>query len=389
PSYPSYPSYFSYPSYPSYPDYPAYPDYPDYPPIDLSITPKAGNVTSYTPNSTANLTFTVTNSSSASVTSAVGFWPRGGTGANPFSSCPATSGSPVQQQTINIPGGTSRDVSFSFNVGGSGATAYVYASYNCGPAESNWNNNQAAQTYVVDTAAWFESVAGDVGSQGSVSVAQTPPAGRYQSSFLLAGETIDSKVKTEKWRLSNYTAQLVPAGGVYNYLAERFLQTAKSSGPSQCTISAGNADGFNYCSGDATFNAGNGPNGNSAWFIDGNLTISRDLVLAAGDTATFIVKGNITVNTDVKRTDGIYVAGGTYKDYGSSGTFGVQLVVNGGVYADAVDLSRKLGGAACPSGVACDNTQTPADRFVFDAKYLVGLNSILGTPRISWTETAP
>ncbi len=356
---------------------------------DLSLAVKPGNQTQYTPNSTANLTFTVTNNGSSAVNSAVGFWPVGGTGANPLSNCPTTSGNPVQSKNVSIGAGQSTDVTFSFNVGSTGATAYAYASYNCSPSENNWGNNIAGQTYTVNTSAWFESINGDVGSQGAITVAQTPPAGRYQSSYLLAGGNIDSKVQTQKWKVNNYTSLLVPSGGVYTYLAERFLQTAKTTGRAGCNISSGNASGFNYCSGDATFNAGGGPNGNSVWFIDGNLTIQKDLALAAGDTATFIVRGNVTANTSVKRVDGIYVAGATFNDADSSGNLGAQLVANGGVYAQNVNLSRKLGGTDCPSGVSCDNTQTPADQFVFDPKYLAGLNSILGTPSISWTETAP
>ncbi|MBI2598917.1 hypothetical protein HYW40_01750, partial [Candidatus Curtissbacteria bacterium] len=73
----------------------------------------------------------------------------------------------------------------------------------------------------------------------------------------------------------------------------------------------------------------------------------------------------------------------------ASGSLGRQLVINGGVYANAVNLPRKLGGSLCPSGPQCDNTVTPANQFVFDAKYLAGLNNIIGTPSISWTETAP
>ncbi len=358
---------------------------------DLSIAVKAGNQTQYNPNSTANLTFTVTNNGSSAVTSQVGFWPRGGVGANPLPNCPTSGGNPVSTQAVTMNPGESKDVTFSFNVGASGATAYAYASYNCSPAESNWNNNQAAQTYVVSTATWFESLNGDVGSQNSVSVTQTPPAGRYQSTYLLAGQSIDSRVavKPTGFKVNNYTSQLVPSGGVYNYLAERFLATAKKTPGNGCNIPSGNANGFNYCSGDATFKAGGAPNGNSVWFIDGNLTIQKDLALAAGDSATFIVRGNITVNTSVKRADGIYIAGGTFNDADQSGNMGAQLVVNGGVYAQGVNLARVLGGAACPSGDACNNALTPANQFVFDPKYLAGLNNVLGTPSISWTETAP
>ncbi len=326
----------------------------------------------------------------------LGVWPTG----SPLPNCPSSPQTPPSGQSYSVNAlspGASQDISVSFNVGSTPAsfTAQAYVIPACNQADSTWANNgtnfgsNVSFSYTVSLNTWFESVNGDVGSQGAITVAQTPPAGRYQSSFLLAGGNIDSKVQTQKWKVSNYTSQLVPSGGTYIYLAERFLQTAKNTGRAICNIPSGAADGFNYCSGDATFNAGGGPNGNSVWFIDGNLTISKDLTLAASDAATFIVKGNITINTSVKRVDGIYVSGATFNDVDSSGNLGVQLVANGGVYAQNVNLGRKLGGSACPGGAACDNTQTPADQFVFDPKYLAGLNNLLGTPSVSWTEVAP
>jgi hypothetical protein len=257
------------------------------------------------------------------------------------------------------------------------------------PSEANFGNNIATQSYVVSTSAWFESLNGDVGSQGTVSVTQPPPAGHYQSTYLLAGQSIGSNVTTQRWKVNNYTSQLVPSGGVYAYLAERFLLSAKKTPGNGCTIPNSAVSGFNYCAGDATFSASGAPTGNGVWFIDGNLTITKDLALAASDTATFIVKGDIIVNTSVRRIDGIYVAGGTFKDVDASGNLGAQLVTSGGVYTQNVNLGRKLGGAACPGGTACDNTLTAADKFGFDPKYLVGLNNVLGNPSISWTEVAP
>ncbi len=361
-------------------------------PPDIQVSFKSANKSNFNVGEQASFTYTVTNPSSRnSVTTAVGFWPTGSTGTNPMPNCPTTSGTPVNSpapQTITVAPLSSQDVTFSFNAT-TGSTAYAYASYSCNPADSNWANNSAGKSYTVNSPAWFEGIGGDTGSQGAISVTQAPPAGHYQSSFLVAGNGISATVQTQKWKINNYTNPLVPTGGVYIYLAERFLQTAKNTGGNGCQISAGNHNGFYYCSGDATYNSGNGPNGKGVWFIDGNLTITKDLVLGAGDTVTFIVKGNITVSTSVKRIDGIYIAGGVFNDFDSSGNYGVQLVVNGGVYVQSVNLARKLGGTACPSGVQCDNTQTAADQFNFDPKYLVGLNNILGTPAISWKELAP
>lgn len=365
-----------------------------------SFVPSSWNKQSFAPGEEARAKIRVTNLSTQNAVfgpTTLGVWPTGGAD---MPSCPGSPKTPPaggDYSVAAIAGGQNREIDISFTVPSEpgGYTAGGYVVPRCDAADANWGNNGTGSalnvsfSYVVGIDGWFESVGGDVGSGGSVSVSQAPPEGRYQSSFLLAGETIDPKVKTEKWRISNYTAPLVPAGGVYTYLAERFLQSAKASPGRGCSIGGGNADGYNYCSGDAAFNAGSGPNGNSVWFIDGNLTISKDLTLGAGDSATFIVRGDITINSDVNRVDGIYVAGGTFSDYDRGNTLGAGLAVNGGVYAGAVDLSRKLGGDNCRSGPECDNTLTAADVFNFDAKYLAGLNNILGTPAVSWHEVAP
>src|SRR3989304_8322285 len=100
--------------------------------------------------------------------------------------------------------------------------------------------------------------------------------------------------------------------------------------------------GYNYYDGDASNVPGGGPNGNpSVIFINGNLNINYDLTLAAGDTAIFVVRGNITVATSVTRIDGVYVAGGMNPDgtpipnggfrdtTDDASTFGNQLVIYG------------------------------------------------------------
>ncbi|MDO8716762.1 MAG: hypothetical protein Q7J73_08165, partial [Dehalococcoidales bacterium] len=157
---------------------------------DVTIAYKGGNASPYVPDSTATFTYTVKNNSTTATTTAIGFWPRGATGPNPLANCPISGGNAPNSppaQTVTLGPGESKDVSFAFNVGATGATAYAYASYSCSPADGNWANNSAAQTYVVNTNAWFETTGGDVGSSGSISVKQTPPAGKYQSSYLLAG----------------------------------------------------------------------------------------------------------------------------------------------------------------------------------------------------------
>ncbi|MEK7561954.1 MAG: hypothetical protein AAB541_03780, partial [Patescibacteria group bacterium] len=378
----------------------------------------------YQPNQTANLTVRVTNiGATASAATTLGLWPNTSGMAN----CPSSPSTPPAGQSYAVGAlapGASVDVPVSFNVGSNPGTfiANAYVIPLCNQADRYWPNNATngtvwvgpngvddpppgsgggdddvdgpgtlpgGFTYAVDVNAWFETVGGDVGSTNDITVDQTAATGRYNSAYLLAAKTLDSQLTTQAgWRLNNYTRPLVPTGGIYNYLAERFRQRAISEGHSTCTISAGvlpEGKVFGYCNADASFNVGNGPNGNQVWFIDGNLTISKNLILGATDTATFVVKGNITVESSVTRIDGIYIAGGTFN---GGNVNGAQLLVNGSVYAGSAQLGRTLAASGC--GVSpCDNAVHPAERIVFDLKYLVGLNSVLASPSISWKEVAP
>ncbi|MCR4324090.1 MAG: hypothetical protein NUV69_00175, partial [Candidatus Curtissbacteria bacterium] len=205
-----------------------------------------------------------------------------------------------------------------------------------------------------------------------------------------AGQDIDSKVRTQKWKISGYDKRLVPVGGVYNFFADRFLKKAQSSGQNLCAITGGTRNGFWYCNSNATFDSTSAMAGSSVWFIDGDLTIKKNLTIGVADSVTFIVRGNITVETGVDRVDGLYVTNGTFSDYDPlAGKAGRQLVINGGVYARTVNLGRILGGTLCPSGTQCNNSQTAAVKLVYDPKYLLGLNTVLGSPDLDWREVAP
>jgi hypothetical protein len=344
-------------------------------------TPK----TTFAPNETMYVQVRIRNTGADAITTPflVGFYLEPG-------SSPSCGQAPSdQKQVTSLAAGAIDTWQFTINAPATqGAKiAYAFADYQCGLTESNENNNIRSRAYNVDVNAWIETNAGDVGSQGQITAEQAPPNSpqKYNSSYLLAGSSLDAEVTTQSWRLNNYNRRLVPTGGTYNYLAERFR--SKATGADVCVLPASlpSGDSFYQCTGDATFNAGSGPGGNNVFFIDGNLTINGNLTLGASDTATFIVRGNINLANAVTRIDGIYVAGGTFT---SGSGQGQQLLVNGAVYANGVALGRVLAPSGC--GVSpCDNLVNPAERIVFDPKFIIGLNSLLGSPSFAWREVAP
>lgn len=368
----------------------------------------------------------------------VGLW-LGQSGETAFPACPTPGGaSPQSQSVAALAAGAQQQFTFNFTapttVGTYVANAYVVP--NCsntvepGVTYANWpywpNNatngvdGRVADdadapvggfTYTINVDAWFEAKGGDVGAGGGgVTMGQVPPSGSNAvygtgiGKMLLAatgaataggaGQQLSTFVAGIT--ITGYNSALMPAG-VYNYLADRYRSKATTN---QCAFTSLGA-GLSYCvanvqigNGDGTITNINVPAGNIAWFIDGNLTITDNIVVPSSSSIAFIVSGNITVNSAVSNIQGIYVAGGPFTDVDASGVAGPRLEVNGAVYAGSVSLPRKLGGA-CATDTRpgypqpCNNVQTPAESFVFDPKYLANLNTLIGTPAVNWQEVAP
>ena len=389
--------------------------------LSASFVPGSWNKQLFAANEVATAKVRVASTNLSNINSpstTLGIWP-GQAGEPAFPNCPGSSSSPPAGQSYSVAvltPNSSQDIDISFNVGSTLGTytADAYVIPDCSQADVDWTNNSSTAplnisfAYRVDVAAWFETKDGDVGSSGEINASLAPPgpptvpSQKYNSTYLLASVEGQTNVLGENgWVIKNYKDpttnvphRLIPAGTtVYGYLAGKFRQKAIDEGykpgGDPCTISAGSLPGskvFGYCSGNAVFNAGNAPQGNQVWFIDGDLTISKDLVLAGGDAIIFIVAGNITINTDVTQADGIYIAGETFSD--GTGSVDETLVINGAVYAKQVSLGRALSNqAGCVP--ACDNTKTPAEIINFVPKYLVLLSELLGSQQLSWREVAP
>lgn len=367
--------------------------------------------TTYQAGEVANLIVRVTNiGGQASSATTVGVWTSSQGG---FPSCTGLgvgAGTVPASQSFGVPAlalGESRDIPVSFNVGGASGIANAYVIPSCNQNDRFWPNNATngeywvgdtrededdddagndptdnlatlpgGFTYVVESDAWFETTGGDVGSHGTITVV-APPSGKYQSTYLVAGkEGLDTDLSSEAgWRIGNYTKRLIPTGGTYNFLKERFRQKATTEACSLGALATGT--GPHFCASDVTL-SGSVPGGHKVLFVDGSLTVDGNLTVGAADTVTFIVSGNINVDPTVTQMDGIYVAGLAFNSSSSSSA----LVVDGAVYADAVSLGRVLVPASA-------NDTNPAEQLNFQVKYLVGLNSVLGSPSVSWREVAP
>jgi hypothetical protein len=126
-------------------------------------------------------------------------------------------------------------------------------------------------------------------------------------------------------------------------------------------------------------------------YSDHDVTISGNLAYNSFDATqqnnvpyfALIVRGNITVASSVTRLDGLYVAqpqpptppstawaGGTFATCQASTICNTQLVVNGAVIAQEIDLLRNHGTL---SGGDPQITGNPAEVFNFTPSMIIGL----------------
>lgn len=132
----------------------------------------------------------------------------------------------------------------------------------------------------------------------------------------------------------------------------------------------------------------------AVFFIDGSLQIDRDIIYPSpGDDRgglVFIVQGKIDIHKEVKRIDAVLVSAGTictaYVDSGGargcpqkSSLAVQQLIVNGSLIS--LDPTKSIVFARS----FADNRQ-PAEKIVWQAKYLVILKDMLSTEITHWSE---
>ena len=358
----------------------------------------------FAPGENISLTVNVTNiGSGPAAATTVGLWITGQLGETVFPACPTPGGAPPYSQPVGaLAAGGTQAVIFNYPAPSS-ANNYIAKAYvipTCNQNDVDWSNNSTVGgvavvgeyvgnfSYTVDVNAWFQTQGADVGAQGAITSQKAPAANAYNSQYMIIGNSTNTNIVSQKWKFTNSggsnVGPLMPAA-TYTYLAERFLGKATDRG--NCSIIV---TGLNKCTpsgGTWTIGASTASAGNSVMFVQGNLIITGNVTAAGNNTVTFVVSGNISVNTNVSQLDGLYVAGGNFTDTDvATGISGPQLVVNGAVYAGDVLLARVLGGTCV---VNCDNALFPAESFIFSPKYMLGLGSILGTPAVTWQEVAP
>jgi hypothetical protein len=199
----------------------------------------------------------------------------------------------------------------------------------------------------------------------------------------------DGQVSSTNWASNSLNTEILN----FEYFDRRMPTvnpTPISGSVNASTLASGGANyqGYSFFEspGDLTLtnNLSLGAGNKVILIVNGNLTINADLGLLDGRAFLLIVvDGNITIDPSLggdpgPDLEGIYVADGQI----STGETNTQLVVRGAMIDNSVagiNLQRDLD----------DNSETPAERFIFAPDQMFAFPSFFSGRAIEWKEVAP
>ncbi len=115
-------------------------------------------------------------------------------------------------------------------------------------------------------------------------------------------------------------------------------------------------------------------------FVNGDLSINQNIDVAPGGFLTFIVKGDIIVDSAVTSIEGLYVSDGDFVTT-TNGAVDVQLNVEGSVVAwGDVTLNRDM---------VANNSNSPSESFVYRPDLIVNMPDNMKTFVMQWSEVVP
>ena len=218
----------------------------------------------------------------------------------------------------------------------------------------------------------------------------TPPINEFNADYtVIYGNNRTYFDSAKSWLVGSYTfdsRSLEASSDIY----KDHLNKYKSRGTKEVDLSKSNkirnrirdeassGSGILTYEGNPIFEDSPVYNGNPAVvFIDGNLTINKKVQVHAKTALVFVVSGNISVGGNVREIDGFYIANGIFKVDGGK----KELVVNGAAMA--------FSAAGFSLGRDLKDNDEPAERFLYQPRYLWLLKDVLGESTKSFQELTP
>lgn len=236
--------------------------------------------------------------------------------------------------------------------------------------------------------AWFETVKGDLYSNGLISNS-IPVSGRYTSEYLLYSGTsvsLGDSMSGSVWKFGSYAE-----GNNKSTWYDELMDIAEINTGTKFpfpSITSGNLENGNsgvFTSNPSNFTvSGDSCRGQKVIFVPGNLTIANNFyVMDDSYGCLFIVSGNLTINTNINTLQAGFIVGGNVIVPNSYN----QLVITGFVFAHGqvkIDTSDTF----CPGGkcgrdlFVTDNLLNPSEQFNYDPRYIVLMREYLGRKKI-------
>jgi|GEM_PF-5421632 len=309
-------------------------------------------------------------------------------------------------------------------------TIWLCANYNHAALESVYANNCISKNFDVvgPPEQWLKTEKGDVGVKGAINMSFHPDGQDNAEYLVLAEKTINyisgnpAFTSTKKWLVQNYPSITNPSLSIYPSAASSFasLSSLYSKKVTVTISTVGDeetawfniwqallAGGIGKYKGNVLINNYEGgfvwTGGPAVIFIDGDLTINNSVYMKDDTTGLiFVVSGKITVTSSatnpIPNLEGVFISYGKFNTSSYSDkcltdptalpSFRNALTIKGAVYSLSKDpnttcFTRNIGKAA-------DINQTPpAERIIYDPKYLVLFRGLLGNIVTNEQEISP
>lgn len=160
---------------------------------------------------------------------------------------------------------------------------------------------------------------------------------------------------------------------------------------------------FNYTAADVEINNPYRYNGTAVIFIEGNISINRDITVNPSDPnkgLVFVVKGNVIIDQSVTQIDAVIISAGTIYTAGADCTTNSvsnanPLTIRGSLISTYQDRNQAFSctsaspPANCPLINLCrelSNNNNPAELVINQPKYLVILKDLYADTLQKWSE---
>ena len=190
------------------------------------------------------------------------------------------------------------------------------------------------------------------------------------------GTSVSFFTSDKNWKV---TQSDIPEDHSYNYYWNNV-----SSSKTQITTQLATGSAVYYKTGDFTINQQSVPSSydtatfNQIVFINGNLTIDKDISVGSNSAALFIVSGNVSINKTVNNIGAAIFSNGQISTaYNlSEGETSSTLFLKGMYAADKFNFQRTLQGT--------NNASTPSEDFTYEPKYLMNLKPFFTNSMVKW-----